>query len=119
MARRVLIAEDEALVALDLASQLRSLGYRVVGSAASGVEIIQLARELHPDIVLMDLRLHGKIGGVQAAAEIQNGQKKVIIVFITASSDKKTLEQLKSSKNVLLTKPFSNQQLSDVLKLLP
>jgi CheY-like chemotaxis protein len=119
MGRKVLIAEDEALVALDLSAQLRTLGFVVLGSATSGEEIIRLAAELKPDIILMDLRLQGRIGGLQAAAEIQSKQNKVIVVFVTASSDKKTLEKLGDWRNNrVLTKPFSNEQLMDVLKVL-
>lgn len=116
MSGRILIAEDEALVVLDLTAQLQKLGYRIVGSAASGEETIKLALELSPDIILIDIRLKGRISGLQAAAEILK-EKAVSIIFVTASSDKMTLNQLKDLRASVLKKPFTPEQLKNLLEV--
>ena len=66
---RILIVEDEPIVAADLSAQLERLNYQPVGRAASGAQAIALAGELRPDLVLMDIRLEGAMDGVEAATE--------------------------------------------------
>lgn len=68
---RVLIAEDEQVVALDIESGLDELGYQVVGIASSGPEAIELTEETCPDLVLMDIQLEGSTDGIAAAEEIR------------------------------------------------
>jgi CheY-like chemotaxis protein len=80
---RVLIVEDEAIIAADLEFMLRRLGYSPVGVATSGEEAIQKARQLTPQVILMDVQLHGNLNGVQAAQEICAAQK-VAIIYVTA-----------------------------------
>jgi CheY-like chemotaxis protein len=116
MKRTILIAEDEALVVLDLTAQLQTLGYTIVGSAVSGEETIKLALDLCPDIILIDIRLKGRISGLQAAIEILK-QKVVSIIFVTASSDKNTLKQLKDFPATVLKKPFTSEQLKYLLEV--
>jgi DNA-binding NarL/FixJ family response regulator len=70
-AARILIVEDERLIAVDLQRRLTRLGYTIVALAASGVEAIQKALALRPDVVLMDIRLQGEMDGVEAAQQIQ------------------------------------------------
>ncbi len=67
--RRVLIAEDEALIRLDLAEMLREEGYEVVGEAGDGQEAVELAEALHPDLVIMDVKMPRR-DGIDAASEI-------------------------------------------------
>lgn len=69
IARRVLIAEDEALIRLDLAEMLRDEGYEVVGEAGDGQEAVELAEQLRPDLVIMDVKMPRR-DGIDAAAEI-------------------------------------------------
>ncbi|MDB4975439.1 MAG: hypothetical protein JWN48_3780 [Myxococcaceae bacterium] len=90
----VLVVEDQRLVAADLAMQLRSFGYRVVGFATSGAESIGKARELDPDVILMDIHLEGEMDGTEAAREIRQFSRCAII-FLTAFSDVATLERAK------------------------
>ncbi|MDB4987655.1 MAG: response regulator receiver sensor signal transduction histidine kinase [Myxococcaceae bacterium] len=90
----VLIVEDQRLVAADLAMQLRSFGYRVVGFATSGAEAISKARELDPHVVLMDIHLEGEMDGTEAARTIR-ASSRCAIVFLTAFSDVATLERAK------------------------
>jgi CheY-like chemotaxis protein len=84
---RVLVVEDEILVAMDANDRLGDLGYEVCGTAATAEDAIALAREQCPDLVLMDLNLGGPRDGVHAAAEIRVLDPTVGIVFMTAYAD--------------------------------
>jgi len=67
---RILIVEDEAIVAVDVQKTLQKLGYDVPTIAFSGEEALQKTEELHPDVVLMDIVLRGQMDGIEAAREI-------------------------------------------------
>jgi CheY-like chemotaxis protein len=79
----VLVVEDEAIIAADLEFMLRRLGYTPVGTATSGEEAIQKARQLGPHVVLMDVQLHGQLNGIQAAQQIR-AARNIAIVYVTA-----------------------------------
>ena len=72
MNARILVVEDEQIVAEDLSLKLRRIGHQVVGMASSGEAAIRLAKDLHPDLVLMDIRLQGKMDGREAARIIRS-----------------------------------------------
>ncbi len=95
----ILIAEDEAIVAADLANKLKNLNYEVVGIATNGHEAVEMALKLHPSIVLMDIQLDDSIDGIQAAEAI-NRNSDIPVLYLTAQSDGATLERAK------LTGPF-------------
>ena len=95
----ILIVEDEAIVAADLAGKLHRLGYAISGSTACGEEALALARERAPALVLMDIRLAGAMDGVTTAEHIRR-ECDVPVIFLTAHSDRATLERAK------LTEPF-------------
>jgi CheY-like chemotaxis protein len=84
---RVLVVEDEILVAMDANDRLGDLGYEVCGTATTAEEAVAFAREQCPDLVLMDLNLGGPRDGIQAAAEIRMLDPAVGIVFMTAYAD--------------------------------
>lgn len=113
---RVLIVEDEAVVADDLEYQLIQLGYEVVGVAASGREAIELADESRPQVVLMDIQLQGAMTGPEAANIIQR-KTGAAIIFVTAFAAVfiRDPSQL-TSPGICLTKPFSPVQLRTVLE---
>ena len=90
----ILVVEDQRLIAADLAIQLKSFGFRVVGFATSGTEAIAKAKELDPDVVLMDINLEGEMDGTEAARQIR-ASSSCAIVFLTAFSDVQTLERAK------------------------
>lgn len=96
---KILIVEDEVIVAMDLRQQLENFGYRVVGNAVSGAEAIEHARAFSPELVLMDIRLRGSMDGIETAAEIRR-RFDLPVIFLTAHSDKATLGRAK------LTEPF-------------
>ncbi|MDR3609469.1 MAG: adenylate/guanylate cyclase domain-containing protein [Ignavibacteriaceae bacterium] len=96
---RILIAEDEAVIAIDIAKTLEKLSYKVIGSCRNGREVIQKAVDLKPDLILMDVMLDGKISGIDAAEEIMNTHD-IPVIYLTAYADTATLEKAK------LTEPF-------------
>ena len=109
---RILIAEDEQVVALDVESGLDELGYEVVGIVSSGQEAIQLAQETCPDLVLMDIQLDGPIDGIAAADEIRR-RWQIPVVFITASAGAEIVSRAKTVGPCgYLTKPFRTKELN-------
>lgn len=114
---RILIVEDEAIVAEDLSQKLERLGYEVVGVAATGPDSLSLARNGQPDLVLMDIRLQGKMDGVEAAQAIRR-ECDVPIVFLTAHSDPETLQRAKGSDPFgYILKPFETPQLETQIQI--
>ncbi len=104
--RRVLIAEDEALIRLDLAEMLREEGYDVVGEASDGQEAVDLAEKLRPDLVIMDVKMPRR-DGIDAAAEIA-GKRIAPILILTAFSQRDLVEKARDAGAMAyLVKPFS------------
>jgi two-component system sensor histidine kinase UhpB len=108
---RILIAEDERIVAEDVKTKLEQIGYAVAGIVNSGEESVQRAEKLKPDLVLMDIVLEGKMDGIEAAAEILS-KLNIPVVYLTAYSDKKTLKRAKVTEPFgFIIKPFEAQNL--------
>src|SRR4051812_43846210 len=102
----ILIVEDEAIVAADLASRLERLGYEVVGSARHGEEAVALVRSAPPDIVLMDIQLQGDLDGVETAAKIRS-HHALPVIYLTAHSDAGTVARAKTTEPFgYIRKPF-------------
>ena len=108
---KILIAEDERIIALDVQMHLEGAGYQVVASVISGEEAVQQAIELKPDLALMDIRLKGELDGIAAAEEIHR-QLDIPVIYLTSYADKSTLERAKVSKAYgYLLKPFEERTL--------
>ena len=114
--RRVLIAEDEALIRLDLAEMLREEGYDIVGEAGDGQEAVELA-ELHkPDLVIMDVKMPRR-DGIDAAAEIAS-KRIAPIVVLTAFSQRDLVERARDAGAMAyLVKPFTISDLIPAIEL--
>ena len=111
MATKVLIVEDEAVVALDIAHELEAAGYDVAAQVSTGQDAIQKTEELKPDIVLLDITIPGAIDGIQAAQEIGK-RSNTPIIFVTAHSDEATLQRAKLTKpSGYVMKPFEPNEL--------
>lgn len=118
MAARILIVEDEFIVAADLEMKLRRLGYQVVGSAITGEEAIALAERHRPDVVLMDIKLQGRIDGFEAAETIRT-RNRTSIIFITAFAGMLPGEKQGAAvSEMCLSKPFSATALKEKLEAL-
>ncbi len=114
---RILIVEDEIIVATDIQTTLLSLGYDVLDIVSSGEEAIQKVQELQPDFVLMDIRLQGELDGIQAAEAIAE-KFSVPILFLTAYADQKTLERAKLTKPMgYILKPFEERDLYTTIEI--
>jgi PAS domain S-box-containing protein len=116
-ATRVLVVEDGIIVAEDTRRRLMSMGYIVVGTAATGEEAIAAVARLQPDIVLMDIRLGTGMDGIAAAGEIRRAHGTPVI-FATAYSDDATLERAKASGPLgYILKPFDPRELKTIIEL--
>lgn len=120
MGAKILVVDDEAIIATSLQLLLEHMGYEVTGTAESGEEAIEMAKTNGPDLVLMDIRLKGKMDGVEAARRIHE-MLGIPVVYITGYSDTATLERVKESVHSgLLQKPVSEyalrQAIEDALK---
>jgi two-component system cell cycle sensor histidine kinase/response regulator CckA len=113
----ILIVEDQRVVARDIEEHLRRLGYSVVGVATSGEKAVQLAEELRPDLVLMDIRLEGAIDGVEAARQIRERFGRPV-VYLTAYADEETLRRAKVTEPFgYVLKPFEERELRTVIEM--
>ncbi|GAA1270294.1 ANTAR domain-containing response regulator [Saccharothrix xinjiangensis] len=114
--RRVLVAEDEALIRLDLVEMLREEGYEVAGQAADGDEAVTLATELRPDLVIMDVKMP-KVDGIEAASAIA-GQRIAPVVILTAFSQRELVERARDAGAMAyLVKPFAKRDLVPAIEL--
>ncbi len=113
----ILIVEDEAIVAADLAGKLRRLGYEVVGTAARGEDAVTMAESLQPHLVLMDIRLESSMDGIRATEEIHR-RSDVPVIYLTAHSDAATLSQAKLTGPFgYILKPFEERELAAQIEL--
>ena len=113
----ILIVEDEAIVAEDLAQQLGRLEYVVCGITGLGEEAVALARERRPDLILMDIRLKGRMDGIEAA-ELIRREADVPVVYLTAHSDSPTLQRAKLTGPFgYILKPFQSRELETQIEL--
>ncbi len=115
-ALRVVVAEDESLIRLDLVEMLREEGYEVVGEAADGQEAVDLAIELRPDLVIMDVKMPRR-DGIDAASEI--AEKRIApVVILTAFSQRELVEKARDAGAMAyLVKPFSKADLIPAVEL--
>ena len=114
---RILIVEDEALVAMDLGFRLEDLGYAICGTATTADEAVALAETQRPDLILMDVNLHGSRDGVDAAVDIRQKDHAARIIFVTAYSDPSTRDRmLKAGSNGIVAKPYTDRELALALR---
>ncbi|WP_182349459.1 ANTAR domain-containing response regulator [Tomitella gaofuii] len=114
--RRVLVAEDEALIRLDLVEMLTEVGYRVVGEAADGQRAVDLAAELKPDLVIMDVKMPRR-DGIDAASEIAS-RRIAPVVILTAFSQRELVERARDAGAMAyLVKPFFVSDLVPAVEL--
>lgn len=114
--RRVLVAEDEALIRLDLVEMLREEGYEVVAEARDGQEAVELTIEHRPDLVIMDVKMPRR-DGIDAAAEIA-AARLAPVVILTAFSQRELVERARDAGAMAyLVKPFSKADLVPAIEL--
>lgn len=114
---RILILEDDRVVARDIQQQLRRIGHEVLAAGVRGEDAVSLALQTRPDLVLMDIRLEGTVDGVEAANQIRR-QCQSPVVFLTAYSDDETVRRASHAEPFgFLLKPFEDSQLRTVIEM--
>jgi AmiR/NasT family two-component response regulator len=114
--RRVVIAEDEALIRLDLKEMLEESGYAVVGEAADGEAAVELARTLEPDIVILDVKMP-MLDGISAAEQITAAGTSAV-VMLTAFSQRELVERaVDAGAMAYLVKPFGKSDLLPAIEV--
>lgn len=115
--KRILIVEDEVIVAMTLEAVLQKLGYHVAGSVTNGPDAIRMAGEEMPDLVLMDIRLDGPMDGIEAATQI-SARYCIPVVYLTAHSDQSTLSRaIHTQPYGYLLKPFRERDLYTTIEM--
>ena len=116
MAVRVVVAEDEAIIRLDLKEILEEEGYEVVGETGRGDEAVQLVRDLDPDLAILDIKMPG-MDGLSAAREIA-GERRAAVLILTAFSQRDLIEQARDSGALAyLVKPFQRSELMPAIEV--
>ncbi|MBP1159095.1 AmiR/NasT family two-component response regulator [Rhodococcus sp. PvR044] len=116
VARRVVVAEDETLIRMDLVEMLREEGYNVVGEAGDGQRAVELAETLKPDLVIMDVKMPLR-DGIDAASEIA-AKRIAPVVILTAFSQRELVERARDAGAMAyLVKPFSKADLVPAVEL--
>ena len=116
MAVRVVIAEDEAIIRLDLKETLEEEGYEVVGETSRGDEAVALVKETSPDLAILDIKMPG-MDGLTAAREIA-GDKAAAVLILTAFSQRDLIEQARDAGALAyLVKPFQKSELLPAIEV--
>jgi CheY-like chemotaxis protein len=113
---RILIADDNTTLTIQLEEYLPTIGYEVKGVASSGLGAVEMARTLKPDLILMDIKMPGKLNGIEAASIIKS-ELGIDILFISGYADEELLEMAKLVEPLgYIHKPFSDEQIAAALK---
>jgi two-component SAPR family response regulator len=116
-AARILIVEDEFILAKDLGRALKNLGCEIVGRASSAEEAIRIVEESKPDLVLMDIELAGEMDGIDAANEIRS-RLGAAVIYLTAHQEKDLLDRAKlTAPHAYLIKPVARHQLERTVEM--
>lgn len=114
---RILVVEDERIVADDIRMSLERLGYEVCGTAFSAEQAMQKTKEFSPDLVLMDIVLEGEMDGIEAASEIRS-RFDLPVVYLTAYGEKSILERAKITEPFgYIIKPFEERELQSTIEI--
>ena len=116
MEEKILIVEDESIIALDLQYGLKDLGYKVIGTTDNCQDAIDMAAEHLPDVVLMDIKLKGNMSGIEASEIIS--ELGIAVVYLTANNDTETFNKsnIKGSYG-FVSKPYDINKLDKTLKI--
>ena len=115
---KILVVEDEMIIAAKISMQLTSLGYEVTGILPRGEEALAHMEETKPDIVLLDINLKGKIDGIEMAALMQQHNNNIPIIYLTANSDEATFNRAKPTRPyAFISKPFKQLDLQRAIEL--
>lgn len=114
---KILIAEDEMIIAADIASQLGKMGYELAGISTRGEDVLKLLESMRPDIILMDIALRGKMDGVETAVQILQ-HHRIPVIFVTSNADDATFQRAKTAKPyAFIAKPFQQKDLQRAIEI--
>ena len=114
---KILVVEDEAVIAMDIEDRLERMGYEVVGNATNGEQAIKLAERHRPDLALMDIHIRGDRDGIEVAAIVAE-RFDIPCVFLTAYSDEATIQRaIRTQANGYLLKPFQDREMRATIEL--
>ncbi|HEY9247158.1 MAG TPA: response regulator [Candidatus Methanoperedens sp.] len=117
MEKKILVVEDEIIIAEGLQKKLRTMGYDIIGTVSSGEEAIKKVKENNPDLILMDIVIHGEIDGIETAAQIHS-LFDIPVVYLTAYADENTMERAKITEPFgYLIKPFKDRELQITIEV--
>lgn len=116
MEEKILIVEDESIIALDLQYGLKDLSYKVIGTTDNGQDAIDMAAEHLPDVVLMDIKLKGNMSGIEASEIIS--ELGIAVVYLTANNDTETFNKSNIKRSYgFVSKPYDINKLDKTLKI--
>jgi len=123
---RILVVEDEAIIALGIKKKLEELGHNVVGVVFSGKEAVEIALKEEPDLILMDISLEGNMDGIEAACKIRS-KINIPIIYLTAGTNEELFQRLCITEHfqgvsmtehyAYLSKPFSKKEMDVNIEL--
>lgn len=114
---KLMLVDDEVVITTQLEEILTSMGYEVLGTAVSGEEAVKMAKDLRPDLILMDIVMPGKMDGIAAAEKIR-AELDISIIFITAHTDKDLVNRAKHTEpDGYVLKPFQEEQIRAAIEI--
>lgn len=117
-AMKILIVEDDFIIAEDIAQILKNAGYTIVGILARGEEVLRAVETQEPDLILLDITLAGKKSGVEVGEEIHKKYKSIPFIYLTSYADQNTVQKAKHTfPAAYLTKPFDERDLEIAIDL--
>lgn len=115
---KILLVEDEPIVAKDIALCLKNLGHQLVATIGEGEKALNIIQEMDPDLVIMDITLTGKMDGIDVANLMKEQNLNIPVIFLTASTDKKTFDKASLSEPYgYLVKPFKELDLYSAIEI--
>ena len=113
---KIIIVEDEIIIALDLKLRLENLGYEVIHTAFNGEDAIKRTGETNPDLVLMDIQLNGEMDGINVAQQIRS-LYNIPFIYLTGSYENSLLERAKQTDPVgFINKPFDESEIQSLIE---
>lgn len=111
----IMVVEDEGIVAMDIVDYVEQMGHAVIAVVVSGEDAVQTAWTLRPDLILMDIRLRGKMNGIEATQRIHE-HLTIPVVFLTAHADEQTFREIDHvNASGYIQKPFRGQELAQTI----
>ena len=115
--KKILIVEDEPIVALELQDRLEKLGYNIIDTVSTGEQAIKTTEETNPDLILMDIHLKGEMDGIKTAQHIKHTQN-IPIIYLTAYADDETLNRARiTTPYAYIVKPFEERELQSNIEI--